>query len=168
MIYNMRVYVYYKPIMNSLSTDHHENQAERVALRIVNNLCLDMQKEILSFVSPTVLYRVLSIGDINSFDDVDVTDYLKIPRRIITSEKYNTILGRLNFHRRGYDADDRYEDTSESIRNFRMTGKEDREEDEIQKKLSRSRHRYTYNQLSSELKRINFVVSKERWYKLNI
>ena len=166
----MRVHVYYKPTMNSLSTDHHENQAERVALRIVNNLCLDMQKEVLSFVSPTVLYHVLSIGDNNSFDDVDCTDYLKIPRRIITSEKYNTILGRLNFHRRGYDAGDRYEDTSESIRNTRLTGNEygDEDEDEIQKKLSRSRHRYTYNQLCLDLKRINFVVSKERWYKLNI
>ena len=167
----------------------HLQTTELNALRIVKTMCPDIKKEILSFVSPVVIYNTLNIGPFDPDREVDYIDSIGNTCRIISIEKYNWFLERLNFHRRRRAAGESYESTDtrwfmEQLnfhRRRRYAGQPDESRetpinyfttdknvDKIQQFLDSSRHMYACKQISMQMKNVNFIVNGDIWYKLKI
>ena len=142
----------------------HLQTTELNALRIVKTMCPDIKKEILSFVSPVVIYNALNIGPFDPDREVDYIDSIGNTCRIISIEKYNWFLERLNFHRRRRYAG-QPDESRETPINYFTTNKN---VDKIQQFLDSSRHMYACKQISMQMKKVNFIVNGDIWYKLKI
>ena len=150
---------------------HTQNgYSEQRALHIVRMLCPDMQREIMSFVSPLVLYAASTVSRTAPSplmdQEVDYLDHARKVRKIVTTDKYNWLLDKVNFHRRGYMSGSAYEFSSATMNRYSYHKEEDASA--IQTQLNKKLHLRECNNISAQLKKIDYVISENMWYKVKI
>lgn len=120
----------------------------------------------MSFVSPLVLYNALitSTPSPLTAQDVNYLDHLGKVRKIVTTNKYNWLLERMNFHRRGFESRNPYESSERTMNHYPRH----QHVDATQTHLDSTKHLRACDELSDQLKKIDYVVSENMWYKVRI